>query len=170
MFGKTELGLQHAMILASAIVMGADALASKDEDFGRAFNAGAEALVWELAGKPLALDGAEPVLVPGQHLLAVMDAHSSSVCEVCEMCFFGDSLPNGVTSELVVQMARDYADEVRRTRHLRMPTDDRAGYVDVAIPLADLPDQWKNWTATKGGRTHKKLAPDIAVAFVERPR
>lgn len=225
-FGKTELGLQDAMILASAIEMRADALVSNDEDFGRAFNAGAEALVWKLAGKPLALldhrsslqsdatlhaavakslrqryqrhpsfgrplyvdqrqdgggwyllyrhplllDAVDPALVPGQHLLSVMDAHSSIVCEVREMYFFRDSLPDGVTSELIVRMSSDYADEVRRTRHLRPPTDDRPGHVDVAIPLPSLPDQWKNWTATSGGRTHKKLAPDIAVAFVERPR
>ena len=54
-FRKTELGLQDAMILASAAVMGADALVSNDDDFKQAFNAGAGMLVWELAGKPLAL-------------------------------------------------------------------------------------------------------------------
>lgn len=225
-FSKTELGLQDAMILASASVMGADALVSNDEDFGRAFNAGAGALVWELAGKPLALldhrgslqpeatihsmiakslrqryrghpcigrplhvdkrrngggwyllyrhplllNGVEPVLVPGQHLLAVTDAHSSSVCEVREMYFFGDSLPNGITSALIAQLSSDYANELRHTRHLRMPTEDVPGHVDVAIPLADLPEQWKNWTTAEGTRTHKKLAPGDAVAFVERPR
>ena len=224
-FSKTELGLQDAMILASAVAMSADALVSNDEDFGRAFNAGAEALVWDLGGKPLALvdqrsslqpdatlhsiiarslrqryrrhpwfgrplyvdqrqdggwylvyrhplfaNGVEPAPVPGQHHLSVIDAHSSIVCEVREMYFFRNSLPDGVTSELIVQMSSDYADEIKRTRHLRTPTDDRPGHVDVAIPLPGLPDQWQDWPANEGGRTHKRRAPPIAVAFVERPR
>ena len=223
-FRKTTLGLQDAMILASAVVMGADALVSNDEDFRRAFNACATTLAWELSGKPLALvdqrsspqpettlhsiianslrqryqgfpwfgrpvyvdkrnDGAwyllyrhplladaEPALVPGQHLLSVIDAHSWNVWEVREMYFFEDSLPDGVTSELIVRLSSDYAEKLRRGRHFRVPTDDEPGYVDVAIPLDDLPEQWKNWTTTEGTRPHKKLAPKIAVAFAERPR
>ena len=223
LFGKTELGLQDAMVLASAIVMGADALVSNDEDFGRAFNAGVGALVWELAGKPLALldhrgsqhgatlrsmiakslrqryeryawfsrpvyvdrrregswyllyrhpllaDGMDPVLVPGQHVLSVIDEHSWNVCEVREMYFYEDSLPSGVTAETVARLSTDYAEQIRRTRHLVKPTD-KPGYIDVAIPLADLPEQWRTWDAAKGSRSHKKMAPKAAVACVERPR
>ena len=223
-FGKTELGLQDAMILASAIAMGADALVSNDEDFGRVFNAGAGALVWELAGKPLALldhrssphpgatlhsmiarslaqryqrhpqfgspvhvdrrrdggwyllyrhpllvEASEPVLVPGRHVLTVVDAHSSHVCDVGEMYFYRDSLPNGVTGDLITQLSSDYAEEIRRTGHLVKPTG-KPGHIDVAIPLADLPEQWRAWPAAKGERPDKKTAPKIAVAFVERPR
>lgn len=222
---KFGLGLQDAMILASAAVMGADSLVSNDEDFRRAFNAGAGTLVWKLAGKPLALldhrgplqpaatlhsiiakslrqhyvgsprfsrpmhvdrrkDGVwylvyrhpllagetKPVLVPGQHHLSVIDAHSLNVCEVREMYTFDHLLPNGVTCELVTQLTRDNANDVTHGRHLRMPKDDDPGYIDVAIPLADLPEQWKNWTTAKGGRADKKLAPEGTVAFVERPR
>lgn len=225
-FGKTELGLQDAMVLASAVVMGADALVSNDEDFGRAFNAGAGSLVRELAGKPLALldhrsspqphatlhsmiarslrqryqrypwfsrpihvdrrrdggwyllyrhplfvDATEPVLVPSQHALSVVDRHSSNVCEVREMYFYKDSLPNGVTSDLIAQLSNDYAEQIRRTRHLVKPTENRPGHIDVAIPLADIPAPWRAWaSADEGGRTDKKIAPEIAVAFVERPR
>ena len=223
-FRQTELGLQDAMILASAAAMGADALVSNDEDFRRAFNAGAGTLVWELAGKPLALldhrnppqsaaplhsmiakdlrryvgspwfgrpmhvdrrkdgawylayrhpllvDGTEPVLVPGQHHLSVLDTHSLTVCEVREMYFREYPLQNGVTCELIAQLANDHADEVRLGRHLREPTDGVAGYIDVAIPLADIPEQWENWTVATGRRSDKKLAPRGAVAFVERPR
>ena len=223
-FGGTELGLQDAMVLASAVVMSADALVSNDEDFGRAFNAGAGALVRELAGKPLALldhrsalqpeetlhsmiarslrqryerypwfsrpihidrrrdggwyllyrhpllaDTAEPVLVPGQHVLSVVDRHSLNVCEVREMYFYEDSLPNGVTVELIADLSSDYAAQIRRTRHLVRPTD-KPGHIDVAVPLAQLPESWRHWDAAKGGRAHKKMAPKVAVAFVERPR
>ena len=232
-FGKTELKLQDAMILASAVVMGADALVSNDDDFGRAFNAGAGTLVRELAGKPIALldhrgplqpdatlhsaiaksldrrhkgnpwfgrpvhvdkrrdggwylayrhpwpvDGAEPALVPGQHRLSVVDASSLIVCEVRQMYFFESSLPNGITSELAMRLANDYAAKEGLSSHLRLP-DHHPGYIDVAIPLARPPEQWQNWTVakrkdpqTKAESTdpHKKLAPRSAVAFVERPR
>ena len=224
-FRNTELGLQDAMILASAVAMGADALVSNDDDFGRAFNSGAGELVWELAGKPLTLidhrgslqpketlhslmsknlqqrfrrcpwfgrpmhvdrrpsgggwyllyrhpllaGGAEPILVPGQHRLSILDAHSLNICEVREMYFFDEPLPDGITCELVAQLVRGHAEEARRGRHFRMPTGDVPGYVDVAIPLSELPEQW-NWTAAKGGRVDKMLAPKGAVAFVERPR
>lgn len=223
-FRKTELGLQDAMILASAAVMGADALVSNDDDFKQAFNAGAGMLVWELAGKPLALldhrsplqpdatlhsaivkslkqryggapwfgepthvdrrdggwylgyrhpwpvDGAEPALVPGRHHLSVMDAHSLVVCEVREMYFFEDSLPNGVTSDLALQLASAHSAKRSLDRHLRMPKGRRPGHIELAIPLAELPEQWRNWGAAKGARPHKRLAPRSAVAFVERPR
>lgn len=223
-FRKTELGLQDAMILASAAVMGADALVSNDEDFWRAFRAGAGTLIWELSGKALALldhrsplgpdatlhsiiaeslrrrysrspwfgrlmhvdrrkdgvwylayrhpllvDETELVLVPGQHHLSVLDTHSLNVCEVREMYVFDHPLPNGITYELIKQLASDNANEVRHGRHLRMPRDDVSGYIDVAIPLADLPEQWKNWTPAKGGRADKKLPPKGTVAFVQRP-